>query len=240
MHILSFPSRKNHKIKVIDMVTREVSDFSGSGDQAINDLVTSPDGPRQTCRFNFPMAMALDKRLQRLMVSDLLGLREVDLQTGATRTIVRWKEHYHALTQLEHSVSRQAQMNDFADGPLEIASMGSRASVPGRELDVDRRAPIVQMQFSADGRQLFFVNVVRDFIRSMYVAGPTGVDIRDCAFRENMAPHGAGLDVLDAQSLVQVSGSRFIGRSALRVRFMHANQCTWMHSTREKRLYEHE
>jgi hypothetical protein len=109
------------------MATRQVSDFSGSGDQASHAPTASPDGPRETCSFDFPAAMTLDTRLQRLLVSDLVGLRQVDMQTGATRTLLPWTRHYHALKNVVRPWSAIA-ISDFADGPVEIASFGSRTS----------------------------------------------------------------------------------------------------------------
>jgi hypothetical protein len=205
------PHRKNHKIRVVEMATREVRDFSGSGDQASRDPSSTPDGPRDTCSFNFPGAMSLDRRLQRLVVSDLYGLREVDLQTGSTRTVVQWTGHYHALKRAPWPAESSVAINDFADGPLEVASLGSRSSLPDKEIDSDRRAPIVEMYFSNDGKTLFFVNVVRDFIRTMSVAGPSGVSVTSSVFKDNLAPQGGGMDVYGAQALVAVNDSTFSG-----------------------------
>jgi hypothetical protein len=210
INLASILRRKNHKIRVVDMATRQVSDFSGSGDQASLSPTATPDGPRDTCSFDFPLAMALDKRLRRLLVSDLIGLRQIDLQTGATRTLIPWTGHYHGLKLLPRPWAVIA-MNDFADGPVEVASLGSRTSLADMEIGSDRRAPIVEMHFSHDGRTLFFVNSRRDFVRSMYVSGPAGVEVRNSYFKNNMARLGAGIDIYGAQSQVAVIGSAFSG-----------------------------
>lgn len=188
-----------------------MSDFSGSGNQASLEPRESPDGPRDMCSFYFPLAMALDGRLQRLLVSDMIGLRQVDLQTGATRTILRWAGHHHALKMIFQPIRADVSLSDFADGPVEIASLGSRTSVANIEIGSDRRPPIVEMHFSHDFKKLFFVNSRKDFIRSLSVAGPAGVDIRDSSFKDNKAPLGAGLNVHEAQSPVTISGSVFAG-----------------------------
>jgi hypothetical protein len=202
--------RKNHKIRVVDMRTRRVDDFSGSGDQASLEPTASRDGPRESCSFDFPLAIALDRRLQRLLVSDLIGLRQIDLLTGATHTLMPWATHYHAFKLVLRPWGSIA-MSDFADGPVEIASLGSQTSDPLIELGSDKRPPIVEMHFSSDGTRLFFVNARRDFIRSMYIAGPSGAEIRGSSFKNNVAPQGAGLDLHAAQANVVVADSSFSG-----------------------------
>jgi hypothetical protein len=164
---------------MVDMATREVSDLSGSGDQASLDPKSpSPDGPRDTCSFHFPYTMALDRRLQRLLVSDLVGLRQIDLQSGTTHTVFRWSSHYHAV-KLVLRPWAVIHMNDFADGPVQTASLGSRTVLADMKTGSDRRPPIVQMHFSQDGKRLFFVNARRDFLRSLSVAGLSGIKA-DC------------------------------------------------------------
>jgi hypothetical protein len=104
-------------------------------------------------------------------------------------------------------------MNDFADGPVELASLGARSIIPNLEVGFDRRAPIVKMRFSHDGKRLFFVGPQRDYIRSMYVSGPSGVKIHQSLFNTNTAQQGAGINIERAQGDVEIIKSGFSGKT---------------------------
>jgi hypothetical protein len=82
---------------------------------------------------------------------------------------------------------------------------------PDLEIGTDRRAPIVAMSFSHDGKRLFFVNSRRDYIRSMYIGGPAGAEIHSSTFNNNLARQGAGLDVQSAHADVLIAATTFSG-----------------------------